>query len=86
MTSSIEEMQENTLIEGRSFNLSCQATGVPAPTVVWIKDSSGQKTNGNVLFFSKISFRDAGKYTCEASNPCGNASEKTTIDVKGKMY
>lgn len=86
MTSSIEKMQENTLIEGRSFNLSCQATGVPAPTVVWIKDSSGQKTNGNVLFFSKISFRDAGKYTCEASNPCGNASEKTTIDVKGKMY
>lgn len=79
-------MQDNTLIEGSSFNLSCQAARVPAPTVVWIKDSSGQKTNGNVLFFSKISIKDAGKYTCEANNPCGNASGKTTINVKGTMY
>ena len=35
--------------------------------------------------FTKISISDAGKYRCEASNWCGNASETTTIHVKGEL-
>ena len=85
MPSFIESIPDENITEGDNLTLTCQASGTPPPTVSWIKVSSGQRTNGNVLDFIHINRRQAGKYKCEASNVCGNASEAAAIDVQCKL-
>ena len=69
------------------MTLSCQVSGVPTPTVSWIKPG-GQRHNGHMLHtlthVTHINRSQAGEYKCEASNECGNATETANIDVQCK--
>ena len=85
MPSSIYLIENKTLIEGNSSTLSCQASGIPPPSVSWVRVSDGQLTNSNELVFSNINRSEAGEYRCEASNECGNASESAVIVVQCKL-
>ena len=38
------------------------------------------------LFIENITRNQAGEYRCQASNPCGDASETVTIDVQCKLF
>ena len=75
--------QDQNITEGHNVTLSCQVSGVPAPTVSWIKPGS-QRHNGNMLEVKHINRTQAGEYKCEASNECGNATETANIDVQCK--
>ena len=75
-------ISNEVITEGGNLNLSCQATGIPLPTVHWVKISNGQLIHGTELVFRNVSRSDAGEHRCEASNPCGNATESATIDVQ----
>ena len=79
--SSIQSIQNETLVEGSSRNLTCSASGMPPPTVAWIEEGSGQRTPGNVLRLIDIDRNQSGEYRCEASNRCGNKSVTTFVDV-----
>ncbi|XP_008850218.1 basal cell adhesion molecule [Nannospalax galili] len=48
--------------------VNCSASGLPAPTVRWTKDSV-PLGDGPVLSLSSITFDSAGTYVCEASSP-----------------
>ncbi|XP_025205717.1 neuroglian-like isoform X1 [Melanaphis sacchari] len=68
--------------------IKCKPYGVPKPYVKWIRNgielTGGQYTtldNGN-LQISKISFIDAGIYTCIATNNYGTAIASGTLAVK----
>ncbi|XP_068685513.1 uncharacterized protein [Montipora foliosa] len=78
----IVPISDEMIIEGKNVTLSCEATGIPPPTVFWVKTSSGQRTNGTELVFINITRSGAGEYVCEARNRHGNASESATIDVQ----
>ena len=67
------------------MTLICNVSGIPQPVVSWINVQSGEKFAGNVLEIENISRQKAGEYRCEASNPCGNATESATIDVQCKQ-
>jgi len=82
--SSIQPIADETVTEGGNVTLYCNASGVPLPTVSWVKVSSGERFNGKELVFTNISRNEAGEYRCEASNECGNASESANIDVQCK--
>ena len=75
--------QDQNITEGHNVTLSCQVSGIPAPTVSWIKPG-GQRHNGHMLEFTNINRSQAGEYKCEASNECGDATETATIDVQCK--
>ena len=79
--SSIQSIQNETLIEGSSRNLTCSASGIPPPTVAWIEEGSGQRAPGNVLRLIDIYRNQSGAYRCEARNRCGNKSVTTFVDV-----
>ncbi|XP_068733324.1 hemicentin-1-like [Montipora capricornis] len=84
VSSSIQPISNKVIIEGVNLTLSCHATGIPPPTVFWVKISNGQRTNGTELVFRNIRRSEAGEYRCEARNPCGDASDSATIDVQFK--
>ena len=76
----------NAAIEGHPYNLSCEVSGSPVPSVSWIKVSNNEHRVGKILNFTNISRNDTGKYTCEASNRCGNDSKTASINVLCKCY
>ena len=84
MHSSIYPIQNETITEGGSVTLSCNATGIPSPMVSWIKVDGGERFDVSELLFTNINRSQAREYRCEASNQCGNASETTTIEVQCK--
>ena len=75
--------QDQNITEGVNVTLSCQVSGVPAPTVSWIKPD-GQRHNEKTLQVTHINRTQAGEYKCEARNECGNATNTATIDVQCK--
>ncbi|RMX55013.1 hypothetical protein pdam_00020776, partial [Pocillopora damicornis] len=70
-SSSVDDIviSSNTAIEGLSYNLSCEVSGDPVPSVSWIKVSNDEHRVGKILNFTRISRNDAGSYTCEAIKP-----------------
>ena len=67
------------------MTLICNVSGIPQPVVSWINVHSSESIAGNVLAIANINRHKAGEYRCEASNPCGNATESATIDVQCKQ-
>ena len=84
MASSIQPIEKQTVMEGHNLTVVCNAPGIPAPMVTWIKVGGDMTVNGSELVFTNISRSEAGEYRCEASNECGNASETATIEVQCK--
>ena len=81
----ISSIPDKTVNETDNLYLTCMATGVPLPFVSWVKVSSGQRTNGSLLQLTNINRSQAGEYSCEASNECGNAVETVNIAVPCKL-
>ena len=70
--------QDQNITEGGNVTLSCQVSGVPAPTVSWIKPD-GQRHNEKTLQVTHINRTQAGEYKCEARNECGNATNTAKL-------
>lgn len=72
--------------EGLFVNISCTASGTPAPYVQWIINgvvkASGQEAA--VLMFSSINRTDYGQYACKANNSAGNDTKHVTLVVNCK--
>ena len=75
--------------EEEDIELSCQAIGVPNPTIKWYKASGGlplsnrlQYITPNRIKIESVQLSDAGEYTCRADNSQGFAEEKITVIVK----
>ena len=86
VASSIQPIEKQTIMEGYNLTVVCNASGIPAPMVTWIKVGGGEIiTNGSELVLTNISKNEAGEYRCEASNECGNASETATVEVQCKL-
>uniref|UniRef100_I3JXY4 Hemicentin 2 n=1 Tax=Oreochromis niloticus TaxID=8128 RepID=I3JXY4_ORENI len=75
--------------EGVAIRLSCEATGVPKPDVVWSKVTlatfgfSPSDSEGH-LHIPNPSAEDAGIYICTATSPVGYASREIQLSVNSK--
>ena len=83
MPSSIQAIDDKKVIEGDNVTLICKVSGMPSPMVSWMTPDS-QRVSGYRLEVTNIDRSQAGEYTCEVSNDCGNATETATIDVQCK--
>ena len=72
--------------EGSNLTVMCNASGIPPPTVFWVKTSNGKRTNGTNLVFTDIDRDQSGEYACKANNPCGDATQSVEIDVHCKQF
>ena len=83
MPSSIQAIDDKKVIEGDNVTLICNVSGMPTPRMSWMTPDS-QRVSGYRLEVTNIDRSQAGEYTCEVSNECGNATETATIDVQCK--
>uniref|UniRef100_A0A3P9LP04 Ig-like domain-containing protein n=1 Tax=Oryzias latipes TaxID=8090 RepID=A0A3P9LP04_ORYLA len=76
----------NSAVEGRSYNLTCGATG-PVDGVYWMKDSKPLQAGSRIIFLMNnktVSFMpadrsDMGNYQCVASNAVENMTSNPYI-------
>lgn len=82
---------------GRDLKLACTASGKPAPNIAWTFNettnlnelsrisNSRYLTGGQNLTVNTTTYRDAGTYTCTATNKAGTDSTSVNIEIQGKM-
>ena len=70
--------QINTIFEGRTFNLTCKATGSESITYNWLLPNRTTVT-GSILQISNINRNDAGNYKCTASSTADNIKTLTAL-------
>ena len=85
-----------TVRDGGRLALSCDARGVPRPTIAWMHNSSfampsanfstgnlTDKVTRSILTVQRVSLNDSGVYSCHASNALGQDSTIQTVIVQG---
>ena len=81
-----------TALTNTSITIQCPTSGVPTPTVTWIKDgkeipSEGRYTvqDDGSLLISEADEEDNARYMCTADNVAGRDSASSTVKVVGKL-
>ncbi|MBN3302329.1 HMCN1 protein, partial [Amia calva] len=78
-----------TVVVNNDVRLECEARGIPAPSLTWLKDGSPVASfsdgvqvlsGGRVLAIASSQISDTGKYTCVAVNAAGE--EQRDIDLR----
>uniref|UniRef100_A0A8C7GTZ1 Si:ch211-159i8.4 n=1 Tax=Oncorhynchus kisutch TaxID=8019 RepID=A0A8C7GTZ1_ONCKI len=76
---------------GESAYMTCQATGEPPPTIVWLSPSNDvitssstkyQTLDDGTLVIKKVTLADQGKYACVARSSAGDDIKNIKIQVE----
>ncbi|XP_078407396.1 LOW QUALITY PROTEIN: hemicentin-1-like [Cetorhinus maximus] len=79
-----------TVLVNQPIELHCEATGIPAPKITWLKDkipvskmTEGLEylLEGQILSLASTHFADSGTYSCVAENPAGEAQKEIHLQV-----
>lgn len=76
-----------TVIEGESAHVRCEALGKPQPVISWIRTSDHKNlTSGynGELHIEKVTREDDTFFKCVASNKAGNAEKGIKFNVRSK--
>ncbi|XP_072429742.1 hemicentin-1 isoform X3 [Chiloscyllium punctatum] len=87
----LNELSKLTVIEGSLISLICESSGIPPPSLMWMKngspllnDHTGEVrivSGGRQLQISNAKISDSASYTCVASNIAGNSIKEYTLEV-----
>uniref|UniRef100_H0XAK9 Hemicentin 1 n=1 Tax=Otolemur garnettii TaxID=30611 RepID=H0XAK9_OTOGA len=84
-----EEPGEISVIVNNPLELTCIASGIPAPKITWMKDGRPLPQTdqvqtlggGEILQISSAQASDTGRYTCLASSPAGDDDKEYLVRV-----
>ncbi|XP_023195302.1 hemicentin-1 [Xiphophorus maculatus] len=84
-----EEVSPMTVIEGSFITLLCESSGIPPPSLTWMKDGYTLKpdqrlrvlSGGRQLQISSAEKTDTGSYSCTASSAAGTTSKEYSLQV-----
>lgn len=87
----VEPVEPVTVVQGSLVTLTCEARGVPPPTLTWIKDGQPLSLHRNLLLDGQetrlqlpdVAPSDAGLYSCVASNQAGSSTKSFNLTVLG---
>ncbi|KAK1329305.1 hypothetical protein QTO34_011486 [Cnephaeus nilssonii] len=75
--------------------LECEARGIPAPSLTWLKDGSPVSgfangiqvlSGGRILALTSAQISDTGRYTCVAVNAAGEKQRDIDLRVYGETF
>ncbi|XP_075384531.1 hemicentin-1 isoform X2 [Tenrec ecaudatus] len=83
------EPEEISVIVNNPAELTCLASGIPAPKILWLKDGRPLAQTeqvqtgggGEVLRIPSAQVEDTGRYTCVASSPAGDDDKEYLVRV-----
>ena len=89
----IEPPKSQSVTEGYPVNLSCVASGIPTPTLVWTFNNGDLPSGINQTDHEEESFLVSpsvtkgmnGTYKCTAKNKANTTSSSATLRVYGKF-
>ena len=79
------ELKNQSVTYNSSLQFICSLSGFPTPEIVWTKDGVNPGYN-NTLTINRVSYGDAGQYTCRANNSEGKRESAFYITVTGKRW
>ncbi|KAM6944598.1 hemicentin-1 [Lycodopsis pacificus] len=85
----VEPVEPVTVVQGSLVTLTCEARGVPPPTLNWLKDGQPLSLHRNLLLDGQetrlqlpdVAPSDAGLYSCVASNQAGSSTKSFNLTV-----
>ncbi|KAA8592798.1 hypothetical protein FQN60_018253 [Etheostoma spectabile] len=85
----VEPVEPVTVVRGSLVTLTCEARGVPPPTLTWLKDRQPLSLHRNLLLDGQetrlqlpdVAPSDAGLYSCVASNQAGSSTKSFNLTV-----
>ena len=77
------ELKNQSVAYNSSLQFICSLSGFPTPEILWTKDGVNLGNN-NTLTINRVSYGDAGQYTCSAKNSEGKSESAFHITVTGK--
>lgn len=89
-----EPTEQVVVVLGSSVTLTCEARGVPPPTLSWLKDGQPLSLHRNLLLdgqetrflLSDVGPSDGGLYSCVASNQAGSSTKTFNLTVLGISF
>ncbi|KAI5614770.1 hemicentin-1 isoform X1 [Silurus asotus] len=80
---------EVSVVVNHALELVCEAEGIPAPTLTWVKDgrplpqldSLSILRGGEVLRITSAQVEDTGRYSCLATSPAGEDDKEFLVRV-----
>ena len=79
------ELKNQSVAYNSSLQFICSLSGFPTPEILWTKDGVNLGNN-NTLTINRVSYGDAGQYTCSANNSEGKIESAFHITVTGKYW
>lgn len=87
----VEPVEPVTVVQGSLVTLTCEARGVPPPTLTWMKDNQPLSLHRNLLLDGQetrlqlpdVTPSDAGLYSCVASNQAGSSTKSFNLTILG---
>ena len=79
------ELKNQSVAYNSSLQFICSLSGFPTPEILWTKDGVNLGHN-NTLTINRVSYGDAGQYTCSANNSEGKSESAFHITVTGKRW
>ena len=79
------ELKNQSVAYNSSLQFICSLSGFPTPEILWTKDGVNLGKN-NTLTINRVSYGDAGQYTCRANNSEGKSESAFHITVTGKRW
>ena len=79
------ELKNQSATYKTSLQFNCSLSGFPTPEILWTKDGENLGNN-NTLTINRVSYGDAGQYTCSANNSEGKNESAFHITVTGKRW
>ncbi|XP_030621020.1 hemicentin-1 [Chanos chanos] len=84
-----EPTEQVTVVRGSAVTLTCEARGVPPPTLTWLKDGQPLSLHRNLLLDGQetrfqlldVGASDGGLYSCVASNQAGSSTKTFNLTV-----
>ncbi|CAL8251670.1 unnamed protein product [Boreogadus saida] len=85
----VEPVEPVTVVQGSLVTLTCEARGVPPPTLTWLKDGQPLSLHRNLLLDGRetrlqlpdVAPSDGGLYSCVASNQAGSSTKSFNLTV-----